>query len=126
SVSPIVDESQVKTRLDQEEQLRGRKFTPGQRASLETIFSSESRYIGVDGLAGTGKTTMLHTLNKVASENGFIVKGMAATGVAAKNLELETGIPSKTMAMFQIKENELQKEIEKNGGVNRKNEIWIV
>ncbi|WP_228272410.1 hypothetical protein [Acinetobacter baumannii] len=28
--------------------------------------------------------------------------------------------------MFQIKENELQKEIEKNGGVNRKNEIWIV
>ncbi|MBD0247425.1 hypothetical protein IAG06_21190, partial [Acinetobacter baumannii] len=49
SVSPIVDESQVKTRLDQEEQLRGRKFTPGQRASLETIFSSESRYIGVDG-----------------------------------------------------------------------------
>lgn len=69
---------------------------------------------------------MLHTLNKVASENGFIVKGMAATGVAAKNLELETGIPSKTMAMFQIKENELQKEIEKNGGVNRKNEIWIV
>ncbi|PJG65170.1 MobF family relaxase [Acinetobacter seifertii] len=126
SVSPIVDESQVKTRLDQEEQLRGRKFTPGQRASLETIFSSESRYVGVDGLAGTGKTTMLHTLNKVATENGFIVKGMAATGVAAKNLELETGIPSKTMAMFQIKENELQKEIEKNGGVNRKNEIWIV
>ncbi len=68
---------------------------------------------------------MLHTLNKVASENGFIVKGMAATGVAAKNLELETGIPSKTMAMFQIKENDFRKKL-KEWGINRKNEIWIV
>nr|WP_267460365.1 AAA family ATPase [Acinetobacter baumannii] len=115
-MSPIVDESQVKTRLDQEEQLRGRKFTPGQRASLETIFSSESRYIGVDGLAGTGKTTMLHTLNKVASENGFIVKGMAATGVAAKNLELETGIPSKTQwPCFRLKKMSFRKKLKRMG-----------
>ncbi|WP_268084019.1 AAA family ATPase, partial [Acinetobacter baumannii] len=66
------------------------------------MLTSDSRYVAVDGLAGTGKTTLLHTINKIASENGFIVRGMAATGVAAKNLEMETGIESKTIAMFQF------------------------
>jgi ATP-dependent exoDNAse (exonuclease V) alpha subunit len=126
NVSAILERNKVVDRINQEEKLKGHKYTPGQRDSIETILTSDSRYVAVDGLAGTGKTSLLHTINKIATENGFIVRGMAASGVAAKNLELETGIESKTIAMFQLKANDLLKQsIEKNV-VDRKPEIWIV
>ncbi|WP_336767044.1 MULTISPECIES: MobF family relaxase [Acinetobacter] len=126
SMSPILNQNAVKDRINQEEKLRGKQYTTGQRDSIETILTSNSRYVAVDGLAGTGKTTLLHTINKIASENGFIVRGMAATGVAAKNLEMETGIESKTIAMFQYKANDLLKQSMEQGIENRKPEIWIV
>ncbi|AGQ12339.1 ATP-dependent exoDNAse (exonuclease V), alpha subunit - helicase superfamily I member (plasmid) [Acinetobacter baumannii BJAB07104] len=126
SMSPILNEKAIKDRINQEEKLRGKQYTAGQRDSIETILTSDSRYVAVDGLAGTGKTTLLHTINKIASENGFIVRGMAATGVAAKNLEMETGIESKTIAMFQFKANDLLKQAMEQGVENRKPEIWII
>jgi ATP-dependent exoDNAse (exonuclease V) alpha subunit len=69
---------------------------------------------------------MLLGLNKIATDNGFIVKGMAEGGVAAKNLEEETGIPSSTVAKFKLDEQKLQNEISAVGGMDRKNEIWVV
>jgi len=125
-VSPILDADDVKERIAKEEKIRGKQYTPGQKSSIETILTSDSRYVGVDGLAGTGKTTLLHTINKIAKENDFIVRGMAATGVAAKNLEMETGIESKTIAMFQFKANDLLKQASQQGLEHKKPEIWIV
>lgn len=125
-VSPILDAEDVKERIAREEKIRGKQYTPGQKSSIETILTSDSRYVGVDGLAGTGKTTLLHTINKIAKENDFIVRGMAATGVAAKNLEMETGIESKTIAMFQFKANDLLKQASQQGIEHKKPEIWIV
>ena len=127
SVDKILTEDQIKTDLKEREQFNKFEYTEGQRNSIYSIFTTDSRYHAVDGLAGTGKTTMLLALNKIAEKNGFITKGMAATGVAAKNLEEETGIPSSTIAMFKYHESKLQNELNKSESkIDRKNEIWVV
>ncbi|ENV65114.1 hypothetical protein F949_00013 [Acinetobacter junii NIPH 182] len=127
SVDKILDSDVIKSEIAEREALQKFKYTEGQRDAIESIFTTDSRYHSVNGLAGTGKTTMLTALNKIGEKQGFIVKGMAGSGTAAKNLELETGIPSSTNAMFQLNESKLQNDLAKtNGAVSRKNEIWVV
>ena len=127
SVDKILTEEQIKDDLKEREQFNKFDYTEGQRNSIYSIFTTDSRYHAVDGLAGTGKTTMLSALNKIADKNGFIVKGMAGTGVAAKTLEEETGIPSTTTAMFKYNESKLQNNLNQSGNnFDRKKEIWIV
>lgn len=126
-MAKVLEDHEVEAKIIDREKVQGFKYTSGQKDAIEGILTSNSRYYAVDGLAGTGKTTMLTGLNKIASEKGFILKGMSVGGVAAKNLELETGIPSTTMAMFQFKESQLQNQIANSGNqVDRKNEIWVV
>lgn len=127
SVDKILDSEVIKSEIAEREALQKFKYTEGQRNAIESIFTTDSRYHSVNGLAGTGKTTMLTALNKIGEKQGFIVKGMAGSGTAAKNLELETGIPSSTNAMFQLNESKLQNDLAKtSGAVSRKNEIWVV
>ncbi|QNX28721.1 relaxase domain-containing protein (plasmid) [Acinetobacter seifertii] len=127
SVDKILDSEVIKSEIAEREALQKFKYTDGQKDAIESIFTTDSRYHSVNGLAGTGKTTMLTALNKIGEKQGFIVKGMAGSGTAAKNLELETGIPSSTNAMFQLNESKLQNDLAKtNGAVSRKNEIWVV
>ncbi|MFC6631538.1 ATP-dependent RecD-like DNA helicase [Acinetobacter beijerinckii] len=127
AVDKILDSDVIKSEIAEREALQKFKYTDGQRNAIESIFTTDSRYHSVNGLAGTGKTTMLTALNKIGEKQGFIVKGMAGSGTAAKNLEIETGIPSSTNAMFQLNESKLQNDLAKtNGVVSRKNEIWVV
>lgn len=127
SVDKILGKEEIQADLKDREAIQKFAYTEGQRNAIESIFTTASRYHAVNGLAGTGKTTMLLGLNKIAEKHGYIVKGMAGTGVAAKNLEEETGIPSSTIAMFKLNEQKLQNEIHASGdSVNRKNEIWVV
>ncbi|EPB4516009.1 MobF family relaxase [Acinetobacter baumannii] len=126
SVERILSTKDVERAIAEREEVQKYPYTEGQRNSLKGIFTNNSRYYAVDGLAGVGKTTMLLGLNKIATDNGFIVKGMAEGGVAAKNLEEETGIPSSTVAKFKLDEQKLQNEISAVGGMDRKNEIWVV
>ncbi|MDV7585461.1 MobF family relaxase [Acinetobacter baumannii] len=127
SVDKILNTELVKSEIEKREAIEKIKYTEGQRDSLISIFTTDSRYHAVNGLAGTGKTTMLTSLKKIGEKHGFIIKGMAGSGSAAKNLELETGIPSSTNAMFKLNESKLQNEIARTyGQISRKNEIWVV
>jgi conjugative relaxase-like TrwC/TraI family protein len=123
-------EGEVEAKIKAEERQQGFKFTIGQREALTTALTSSDRYVGVQGLAGTGKTTMLKTLRILAQEQGVTVRGMAPTGAAAKVLANEAGIASDTVAMFQIKERQLQKDIafarQYAPDFVRKPELWIV
>lgn len=127
SVEKILNLDQVKSELAEREKLQKFNYTEGQRESIYSIFTTDSRYHAVNGLAGTGKTTMLLALNKISEKNGYLVKGMAGTGVAAKNLEDETGIPSTTIAMFKFQESRLQNTLKQSEqSIDRKHEIWVV
>jgi conjugative relaxase-like TrwC/TraI family protein len=121
---------EVAQRLEKAETKQGFKFTEGQRDAITKSLTSEDRFVAVQGLAGTGKTTMLKAMRELAEQEGYTVRGMAPTGAASKVLARETGIATDTVSMFQIKERELQ------GGIAfakqyapdfiRKAELWIV
>jgi len=78
---------------------RGR-LNEGQKAAVKTILAANDRVIGVQGYAGTGKTTMLKRLRVLAQSHGHRVVGLAPSASAAHTLERESGIASETLQRF--------------------------
>ncbi|KVD94669.1 AAA family ATPase [Burkholderia stagnalis] len=129
--APIVlDAATVTQRIAASEKEQAFPYATGQKDAIVLALTSPDRFVAVQGLAGTGKTTMLRTLNDIAVSEGYVVRGMAPTGAASKIMVKETGIAADTVAMFQIKERQLQKDIEfaKQFAPDfvRRPELWVV
>lgn len=126
----IMASDEIVARIEQAERQQRFKYSPGQKEALHKVLTSEDRYVAIQGLAGTGKTTLLKSLRQLAQEQGYTVRGMAPTGAASKVLVRQTGIVTDTVSMFQIKERQLQKDIvfakQYAPDFERKAEIWIV
>ena len=71
-----------------------------QAQAVHHILVSNDKYIAVDGLAGTGKTTMMERLKWIADEQGIEIKGVCFTGKAADGLQADSGIESTTIHSF--------------------------
>jgi conjugative relaxase-like TrwC/TraI family protein len=67
-----------------------------QRRAVEEILSSRDQVVGLDGVAGAGKTTSLSAIREAAERQGYQVAGLAPTSRAAQQLE-EAGIHSSTL-----------------------------
>jgi conjugative relaxase-like TrwC/TraI family protein len=78
------------------------QLTDGQRSAVELILSTQDGVVGVQGYAGTGKTTALSVVRSLAEEAGYEVRGFAPSAAAAAVLENEAGIPSQTVASHLI------------------------
>ncbi len=78
---------------------RGR-LTVGQREAVKTILGSRDRVVGVQGYAGTGKTTMLARARSLAAKTGYRTVGVAPSASAARTLGTEAGIESETLQRF--------------------------
>ena len=70
-----------------------------QRTVIEEVLTSPDRIHGVQGLAGTGKTTVLASIREGAEANGYKVEGFAPTSRAAGQLR-EEGIDATTLQSF--------------------------
>ncbi|WP_231934811.1 MobF family relaxase [Bordetella bronchialis] len=77
--------------------LAGRSLKPGQLAAGELILSTYNRVVGVQGLAGTGKSHMLHQVKKIAEESGHTVRAVASYGMQIRALR-ELGVEANTIA----------------------------
>jgi len=139
--APVMTVQEVGERIAQEAMRRNAEaknsrsdkrfaYTDGQKDALTLALTTRDRYIEVQGLAGTGKTTMLKALNSMAQERGMVVRGMAPTGAASQTLSREAGIASDTVSMFVVKERKLQGDIafakRYADGFERKAEMWVV
>ena len=80
--------------------LRGGPLTAGQKDAVKLILSSEDRTVGVQGYAGSGKTTMLKRARTLMEKKGYEVRGLAPSASAARTLEGEAGIGSETLQRF--------------------------
>ena len=80
--------------------LRNGPLTAGQREAVKLIVSETDRVVGVQGYAGTGKTTMLKRARVLLEKRGFEVKGLAPSASAAQTLAGEAGIESETLQRF--------------------------
>jgi conjugative relaxase-like TrwC/TraI family protein len=72
------------------------QLNDGQRRAIVEILTSADRVHGLQGLAGTGKTTALATIREGAERNGYAVEGFAPTSKAANQLR-EAGISADTL-----------------------------
>lgn len=106
-----------------------------QAEAVHHILVSNDKYLCVDGLAGTGKTTMMERLKWIADEQGIEIKGVCFTGKAADGLESESGIKSTTIHSFlnqlegkkSINNNEIKQEWDfSNFEKCNSREIWAV
>ena len=80
--------------------LRGGPLTAGQKEAVKLILSAKDRTVGVQGYAGTGKTTMLRRARGLLEKKGYDVRGLAPSASAARTLEGEAGIGSETLQRF--------------------------
>ena len=61
-------------------------LTKGQRNAVTLLLTSRSRTIGIQGTAGTGKTTMLKTALPLVKKAGITTIGIAPSGAAVQEL----------------------------------------
>ena len=80
--------------------LHNGRLTEGQREAVKLILSSKDRTVGVQGYAGTGKTTMLDRARALAEKSGYRMTGLAPSASAVKTLSAEAGIGSETLQRF--------------------------
>ena len=94
TVEPIMSAERAR------EQANTRPFlNDSQRRVVEEVLNSSDRIHGLQGLAGTGKTTTLQTIREGAEANGYSVEGFAPTSKAAGQLR-EAGIEATTLQSF--------------------------
>ena len=80
--------------------LRNGPLTEGQKAAVKLILASGDRVVGVQGYAGSGKTTMLNRARALLEKRGYEVRGLAPSASAARTLESEAAIGSETLQRF--------------------------
>jgi len=71
-------------------------LSTSQRAAVEQILSSQDKIMGLEGVAGAGKTTSLSAVRETAQNEGYEVRGLAPTSRAVQKLA-ESGIESETL-----------------------------
>ena len=77
-------------------------LAPDQQRMVESLTTSGAGMQAVVGLAGSGKTTSLAVAHEAWLREGIEVRGCALADNAARNLESETGIPSRTIATLHV------------------------
>ena len=83
-----------------ERHLRKGPLTAGQKAAVKLTLSSKDRVVGVQGYAGTGKTTMLKRTRGLAEKKGWRMVGLAPSASAVQTLAAESGMESETLQRF--------------------------
>ena len=93
-IEPLLPRSQAIAFADQQQQLNRT-----QRSVVEDVLSSPDRIQGIQGFAGSGKTTTLSVIRSAAEIQGFQVEGFAPTSRAARQLG-EAGVEAGTLQGF--------------------------
>ena len=82
----------------------GSPLTPGQQAAVMGIATSGRGVELVEGVAGSGKTTVMAAVRDAFESAGFTVVGTSTSGQAARTLGREAGLAdSRTLASLRWK-----------------------
>jgi conjugative relaxase-like TrwC/TraI family protein len=83
---------------------RHSELNDSQRRAVDEVFLSREKMVGLDGVAGAGKTTTLGVIREGAEAGGYRVEGFAPTSRAAQKLAdagMETSTLQKHLARGQ-------------------------
>jgi conjugative relaxase-like TrwC/TraI family protein len=93
-VEPVLSRPQAIAVADQHSHLNHT-----QKSVIEDVLSSPDRIQGIQGFAGSGKTTTLTVIRSAVENQGYQVEGFAPTSRAARQLN-DAGIESGTLQGF--------------------------
>lgn len=93
-VEPALSRSQAIAVADRQSHLNR-----AQKNAVEDVLSSRDRVQGIQGYAGTGKTTTLSVIRAAVESQGYTVEGLAPTSRAARQLA-EAGVETATLQGF--------------------------
>jgi conjugative relaxase-like TrwC/TraI family protein len=93
-IEPVLPRPQAIALADQHPHLN-----PAQKTVVEDVLSSPDRIQGIQGFAGSGKTTALRAIRSAAESREYQVEGFAPTSRAARQLN-EAGIEARTLQGF--------------------------
>lgn len=93
-VEPVLSRSQAISITDRHQHLNR-----AQRSVVEDVLSSPDRIQGIQGFAGSGKTTTLSVIRGAAESQGFQIEGFAPTSRAARQLG-DAGVHAGTLQGF--------------------------
>ena len=74
----------------------GHRLNNDQQTAVWNVLTTEDRVIGLQGVAGSGKTTSLRLIRELAETHGYEARGLAPTSGAAKALR-DAGVESETL-----------------------------
>jgi ATP-dependent exoDNAse (exonuclease V) alpha subunit len=94
TVEPVLPKEQAAAHANSSELLN-----PAQRKAIEEVLSTHDRVHGLQGLAGSGKTSTLSSIREGAERNGYAVEGFAPTSRATAQLR-DAGISADTLQGF--------------------------
>jgi len=78
------------------------ELNASQRLAVDEIFLSREKVVGLDGIAGAGKTTTLSVIREGAEAEGYRVEGFAPTSRAAQKLG-EAGMETSTLQKHLVR-----------------------
>jgi len=78
------------------------ELNASQRQAVDEILLSRERVVGLDGIAGVGKTTTLSVIREGAEAEGYRVEGFAPTSRAAQKLG-EAGMETSTLQKHLVR-----------------------
>ena len=82
-----------------QERLKNSSLNDSQKESVNLILSSKNRIVGVQGVAGSGKSHMLGEAEEILKSNGYKLQALAPYGSQVKSLRND-GLNAKTLASF--------------------------
>jgi len=100
----VMSPREFEAALREFEARKGFDLSQEQREASRMILTSDDRFQGVQGLAGTGKTTMLEFVREAAEKKGWEVRGHSNGAEQAAVLERESGIKSDTTARHLVEQ----------------------
>ena len=87
-----------------------RRLSPKQEAAASLILEAKDRIVGVQGVAGAGKSTMLQPVAAIVGEQGRNVVALAVGAEIARKLGADLGVPSASVAAFLGRHKALLKD----------------
>jgi len=92
---PMLVSPQVRIRTEDQHP----ELSASQRQAVDSILISREKIVGLDGVAGAGKTTTLSVIREAAVAEGYHVEGFAPTSRAAQKLS-EAGMETSTVQKY--------------------------